>query len=555
MARRIRWQIVIAVLSSLFIAGLMGRLALSATSVASPLAGGAYVEAIDGIPRQPIPVFSDPRSDPASHDLAALLFDGLTRIGIDGLPEPNLARSWQIDPSGEVYTFQLRRDVVWHDGERFDADDVIFTIRSVQDRRFQGDPVLANLWRNVLVDRIDDYTIRCDLSAAYSPFPALARMPILPEHILGSTPVDRWSDLDFARVLIGTGPYRLVGLTAQHAMLEANTNYFGEIPFIDNIELRFIESPEAGFSALMRGDVDAFGTSRLPELSLVALTHDLRRVQIPLDEYTILTFNLRQPPLDEPTLRQTLARGLDKDRLVDDATDGLAVRLDTPILPGWWAFDPTASWHLYAPLVAEQELAELGYTRTSSGALVMDDQPLVFELITDGDPWRLAAAESIARQWGELGIAVKIEQLDGDTLRQRLRDRDFAMALHGWTRLGADPDVFELWHSSQSVDGLNYAGLRDETIDRALNNARMEQELVLRSEEYAVFQERWIELTPSITLYQPLYTFFASDRLDGLGFESVYSSSRLLMIGREDRYRGVSRWFVNSLREIRGNLR
>ena len=116
MARRIRWQIVIATFSGLLIVGLLSRVALMNTAVSSPLTGGTYVEAIIGVPSQPIPLLNDPLLDPAGRDLAALLFDGLTRIGIDGLPEPALAESWQVDPGGEVYIFNLRRDVTWHDG-------------------------------------------------------------------------------------------------------------------------------------------------------------------------------------------------------------------------------------------------------------------------------------------------------------------------------------------------------------------------------------------------------------------------------------------------------
>lgn len=555
MARRIRWQIVIAAVSSLFIVGLLGRLALSTTAVSRPLAGGTYIEAVVGAPVQPIPLLNDPLSDPAGRDLGALLFDGLTRIGPDGLPEPALAESWQVDTSGEVYTFNLRRDVTWHDGTPFTAGDVVFTVQAIQDVSFSGDPALANLWRNVLVDRLDNHTVRFTLNAPYAPFLSSARLPILPVHLLGGLNANQWAGSPFAQTLVGTGPYILRELTGERALLEANPDYFLQRPFIDQIELRFIATPQAALSALARGEVQTLGFRRTRESSQVALPRTVRPVTLPLDEYVVLTFNLRNALLDEPVLRRALATGLNKDALIAQALDGQAARIDTPILPGWWAYNPDAQWHAPDQAAAERILSELGYELNTDGVRVRDGQALVLPLITDNDPGRLAVAEEIVRQWETIGVRIAVIGLDSTTLRQRLRDHDFVLALHGWARLGADPDVFELWHSSQAATGSNYAGLRDEEIDTFLLRGRTERELAVRSDNYAAFQERWIELTPSIILYQPLYTFAVSEQVDGIGFDTAGIGGNALLIGREDRYRNITRWFVNSAREIRGNLR
>ncbi len=555
MARRIRWQIVIATFSGLLIVGLLSRVALMNTAVSSPLTGGTYVEAIIGVPSQPIPLLNDPLLDPAGRDLAALLFDGLTRIGIDGLPEPALAESWQVDPGGEVYIFNLRRDVTWHDGAPFTATDVIFTLQTIQEASFTGDAALANLWRNVLVDRLDDYTIRCTLSAPYAPFLSAVRVPIMPAHLLGNISIDQWSTSPYAQQLVGTGPYQLEELALDRAILTANDTYFQRRPFIDRIELRFIETPEAALSALARDDVQALGFSITPTLSQVALPRTVRPMTVPLDGYTLVTFNLRNPPLDDQALRQALAGSLNKDTLIEQVLGGQVARIDTPILPGWWAYDPSVAWYDYDPAMAAQVLDEQGYVADADGMRMYEGAVLALPLITDSDPGRVATAEYLARQWTALGIQVEVEVLESAELRQRLRDHDFALALHSWSRLGADPDVFELWHSSQASSGLNYAGLRDETIDRVLVSARMELDLGARNSDYSTFQERWVQLVPAITLYQPLYTFATSEQLGGSGLDGRDIDSPLLLIGREDRYRNITRWFVESSRELRGTLR
>jgi peptide/nickel transport system substrate-binding protein len=557
MARRIRWQIVIAVVSTLLVVVLLGQLALATTAVSQPLTGGVYVEGVPGLPQQIVPPLNDPLSDPSGRDIAALLFDGLTRIGPDGLPAPALAESWQTDQDGSVYIFRLREDVTWHDGESFDADDVVFTIRSIQSPEFNGNPALANFWENVLVDRIDDYTVRFSLEAPYAPFPSAAMVKLLPEHVLSEVPVEEWAESSFAEQPVGTGPYLLDDLTTERAVLVANRDYFDSRPFIDRFELRFIESPQATLPLLADGELRALGASstRAPELAQVDMPANVRRVSMPMDEYVVLTFNTREMPLSSLALRRALAHGLDKSALVEQVMDGQVVRVDNPILPGWWAFDPTIGWYGYNLETAAQTLDELGYERTESGIRERNGRLLSLPLITDSDPARLAAAREVARQWSMLGVEVEVEELDRDTLRERLQERDFMLALHGWARLGPDPDVFELWHSSQADEGLNYAGLMDETIDEVLEQGRIDQEIAARNEHYATFQRRWVELAPSITLYQPIYTFAVDEDVDGIGFEPGQIASGFILIGREDRYRHVTRWFVNSSREIRGTLR
>src|SRR5215218_10591698 len=94
----------------------MSYLAVTTAAVPRPLSGGAYVEGVVGIPQQLNPLVSDPARDPIAADIRALLFDGLMRIGPDGLPEPALAASWEVDDAGLTYSFTLRGDVTWQDG-------------------------------------------------------------------------------------------------------------------------------------------------------------------------------------------------------------------------------------------------------------------------------------------------------------------------------------------------------------------------------------------------------------------------------------------------------
>ncbi len=537
MARRIRWQIVIATLSIMLVSGLLGRLALSNTSVANPLAGGSYREAVLGVPAHPIPLLNDPVADPVGRDLDALLFDGLMRIGADGLPEPGLAESYEVDASGMVYTFRLRRGVAWHDGAPLTADDVVFTLRALQSLKQPGDPTAAQVWHDVLVDRIDNLTVRCILSTPLASFLSAARLPILPSHLLAGTPPEGWAATGYGGTLVGTGPFSLTDLREDGATLTANPRYFGGRPYLDTVELRFIATPESALVALTRGDVTAYGeragserASAAQNLTTINLASNLRRSQVPLDEYAVLSFNLRRTPLDNLPLRQALAHGLSKDALIERALGGMAMPIDAPILSGSWASSPDSHWYSADPAAAMRLLSELGYDPGVDGVRQRDGQRLSLDMIVDGEPRRRAAAADML---------------------QRLRDHNFTLALHCWTHIGPDPDPYTLWHSAQ---GLNYAGLVDPEIDNLLEGARAEIRVDARSADYDAFQKRWIDLAPSITLYQPLYLFAASQSLGGVGLFDTATATGQQIFGPDDRYRTITRWFINSYREIQGDL-
>jgi peptide/nickel transport system substrate-binding protein len=556
MARRIRWQILIASISALTVLLLMSYLALTRASVARPLAGGDYIEGVVGAPVHLNPLVADPASDPVAADIQRLVFEGLTRPGPDGLPMPALAESWAVDESGTVYTFTLRSGASWHDGAPVTVDDVLFTLRAVQGPAFAGDQNVAAFWRTVLVDRVGERSVSFRLEAPFAPFLRLTGFPILPAHLLRNVPPEQWEAHPFNRLPVGAGPYRLVELDEQRALLRANPRYFGATPFIETIELRFFRTEQEAFAALTRSEIQGLAFTGASALADVNLPRGIVRRQALLDGYTALSFNLRDGLLTDLGVRRALATALDKDALIASALAGKVMRLDTPILHGWWAETSDVSW--YEPDVARAmaQLDTLGYVPGADGVRVRDGQPLVFSLLTDNSPVRRAVAEEIARQWSAIGVQIVIEPVEPTEMQRRLEAHEFTIALHGWQRLGSDPDVFELWHSSQAERGRNYAGLADATIDEILSSARKIYDITDRAELYREFQERWVELAPGIILYQPiLFHATVADLGDTIAVPPDAAASPHLLIGREGRFVNVNRWYLRSAREIRGDLR
>lgn len=556
MSRRIRFQIVIAVVSSLLVLGLMSYLAVSQSAVSRPTAGGTYVEGVIGVPTTLNPLVSDTSNDLAAADVHALVFDGLVRIGLDGMPEAGLAESWDIDATGTVYTFTLRSDVTWHDGQPFGVDDVLFTLRAVQGPAYTGSPSVATVWRTVLVERAGERSIRCRLQAAFAPFLKFATVPMLPAHMLSEVAPEEWASSPFSLKPVGTGPYRVVSATADGVELQANPSYYLGRPLIETISLRYYPDESQAFAALTRGDISGMAFAGTGSLGSYNVPRGFVRRAIPIDAYTVLTFNLRNAPFDDVTFRRLLVQAVDREDMLQRVLPGQVSRIDTPVMPGLWAADAAAVWYIPGKERAAGGLETLGYVAGADGIRAKGGVRLDFELLVDGAPDRNAVANDIVAQLAQVGVRVTVVQLDGAELQKRLETGNFVMALHGWQHLGADPDVYELWHSSQISLGRNYAGLQDAIIDDTLSLARIEHNPETRAQLYSEFQHRWIDLAPSIIMYQPLEVYATSRDLGGTAISrrTDIPGTINLMVGRDSRFRNIVHWFVTRSREISGDL-
>ena len=537
MIRRIRWQILIAAVGSLVVLALLGSLALSTSATALPFYTKAYVEAVVGVPQQLHPLLQRPEGPAAERDLAALLFEGLTRTGADGAPAPALAEQWTSDPGASVYTFTLRSDLRWHDGAPLTADDVLFTVRSVQHARFGGDQRLAEFWRTVLVEQIDSQRIRFRLSAPFAPFLSATNLPILPAHLLRPIPLEQWTTTPWSRRPVGSGPFRLQTLDEAQATLRPFEGSVRGRPAIDLLILRFYPSEAAAREALRRRDVQGFASVAAPGERPAELARHVRATA-PLGAYTLLTLNLREPPLDDPGLRAALAQGLDRRELLRRVLDDQGTILDTPIMPQTWAAAQTRT-PAYDRSAAERALDAAGWRRNAGGLRARDGQTLRLTLLCEQGSEQIALANEVARQWELLGMEVTVEPAAGDTLLDRVARRDFVALLHSWNSAGADPDPFALWHSSQAEQGLNYAGLSDTRGDELIEQARATTDQEARTALYADWQERWAELVPSIPLYQHALVYDLDPAVQPAGLDET----RLLPTPSQ-RFDRISDWTV-----------
>ncbi|MCD6520601.1 MAG: peptide ABC transporter substrate-binding protein [Anaerolineae bacterium] len=546
---RIRLQVLIAFLSILLLLGGMGYVAFHVTTAVVPDVGGTYVEGVAGNPQAINPILC--QTNPVDEDLAALIFTGLTRFDERGEVIPDLAESWEISQDGTEYTFHLRQDVFWHDGAPFTADDVVFTISAIQHPEFPGPPFLAEMWRTVVVNRLDDYTVQFVLREPFAPFLDYTTMGILPAHILGGLSIKALGESKFNAAPIGTGPFKVAEVSARRIVLEANTNFYRGRPYLDRIEFIFYPDAPSVIEARKRGEV--MGIARVPAVYLqqVAKDENLRLYTAPLSGYNLVFLNLDRGIFQDRAVRQALMWALDRQKLVDEVLEGQGVVIDSPVLPYSWAYNANVPKYRYDPRKAKTILEEAGwFDDDGDGVRERGSLKLEFTLLTDeDDPVRVQLIQAISEQLAKVGIhaipkAVPWEELVG----QHLRLRRFDALLCGWQNLPPDPDLYPYWHSSQAnEDGLNFANYISEEADALLAEARLTNNRERRLELYYRFQELFAEDVPSLLLYQPVYNYAVD--------ASVHNVQIGPLITPSDRFRTVTRWYIATKRMLYSEAR
>lgn len=506
------------------IAGLVGIPALQATTAspdASPTPGYAATRAYrEGVVGHPVSISPLTAKTQADRDLVALLFSGLVRNGPDGTIVPDLAERWSVDADGRVWTFDLRPDARWHDGEPVTADDVVYTIQTLQDPAYSGPG--ATSWSEVDVRAVSPTEVTFTLETPLGGFLQAATQPLAPAHILGEVPVSLLPEHPFGQQPIGSGPFALASLDDDKAVLvpagtgdttpgivdpsaaptdslttaEPTLRPERPTPYLSGIEMHFYDTVDELASAYRAGDIDA--ASGLPPASAAQLASagDSRLLRYPGSTLTAVLLNLRpdHPEFHDPDVRTALLAAIDRVGLIDKAYASVAAPAPGPIPPSSPLFDAAAEPVVDHSLTdATKALKKAGWTKKADGwYLPGAKQPVSIEVLSTLDevnPAVFAAAEAVVADWRALGIDAKHVALPAaEFVTDRLSAAKFAAAVTD-VAIGLDPDLYPLFASSQTrTGGSNIEGVQDQALDKLLRAARAPAAAGDRYTAYAALQ-------------------------------------------------------------------
>ncbi|WP_322795416.1 peptide ABC transporter substrate-binding protein [Tepidiforma sp.] len=466
--------------------------------------GTSYSEAVVGTWQRINPLYVN--ANEVDRDLSALVFSGLMRIGPDGQAVPDLAaEAPEVSDGGTVYTFRLRSNARWHDGEAVTSRDVAFTVGILKDPGF-GDPALAEGWLGVEVETPDDRTVVLRLRQPSAPFLArTATVGILPEHLLGGKSADALENDPFNARPVGSGPYRLESLDSQAATLTANPAYHLGRPGIDRMVLRFYPDAERARQALAEGAVD--GLFLRPESaggSVAGLTGlEGKTLSTPMtSQSAILYLNNSNALFRDERVRRAISLALDREGLAREVYQGTATPSGSPVPPETWAYAGEFDTRTPDLTEAKRLLEEAGWTpHPTTGILVQEGREFRFTIRVDTAPERVALASAAAKQLEQLGMRAAVASTTFSVLRRDfLQERKYEAAIVAWDQ-GPDPDLYFGWHSSQlGAAGLNLANFEDAVMDDLIARGRTSPDIEVRKDAYRQVQEVWQGVQPSVVL-------------------------------------------------------
>jgi len=504
-----------------------------------PKNGGDISEGLVGAPLylNPILAYND-----ADEDLSHLIFSGLMKYDDQLQPVVDLADKYEISADQKVYTFYLKHNLKWQDNQNLNADDVVFTVASIQNPDFKSP--LNRSFNGVKVERIDDYAVKFTLASPYAAFLDILTVGIIPRHIWSEIPAATAKLAVYNQKPIGSGPFKFKsyvkeknGLIKSYT-LEKNKNYYGQIPYLNNIYFKFYPDYESAVEGLTNKEVQ--NLSFLPkEYTKKVSKRDLNLYNLNLTQYTALFFNDKNSALlQDAKIRQALAYAIDKKKIIEDALQNQGQAIDGPILPGFNGYNTAITKYDYNPKKALEILTGSGWI-IDKELLKKKGQDLKITLTTVDQTENVKIANLIKDFWASIGVNVELQFIAKDKIESDIIiPRNYQVLLYG-EMIGYDPDLFPFWHSSQrQTPGLNLANYSNRKVDQLLEEARQTSDSKIRDAKYQEMQNLLIADLPTIFLFEPTYTYPVNKKIKGISIQKIAAPS--------DRFIDIETWYVKT---------
>ena len=351
-----------------------------------PAQGEIYIEGMIGQPRFINPVYA--RISDVDQDLVELIFSGLMKYDSQGKIIPDLAKNYEIKEEGRVYEIYLKENLFWSDGHPLSADDVIFTIKTIQNSDYKS-PSMVN-WLGVTVEKISDSGVRFKLKNPYGSFLENLTQKIITEKVWKDIPPDNFPLAIYNLKPTGSGPYKLKGFHQDRQGriisldLVRNPRYFGKTPYLSQISFRFFDKEEDLVKSYQRGEINGFSLISPANFENYNLKN-LTKYSLSLPRYFAVFFNPdKSKILADQDIRQALNYGTDKAEIVEKILLGLGKIVQSPILPDIYGFSPPSKTYQFDTKGAKLLLEKAGFKETETGIRkkIINKEP-AFQFKTD----------------------------------------------------------------------------------------------------------------------------------------------------------------------------
>jgi ABC-type transport system substrate-binding protein len=456
--------------------------------------------------------------------------------------------------------FRLRRGVRFHDGVEFTARDVKFTYEAIMEPKNLS-PLTSDFEPIKQMQIIDPYTVRVVYKRLFSPaIYAWAGLGILPAHRLDRKALEKemdrrgitgdarksfgLRDSDFNRHPVGTGPFRFVSWSSDELIhLVRNDDYWDGPPEYKDYFYRIIPDPVTQEVEFRTGAIDAYAPQP-HQAARYRKDQDYQTYSSLSFGYTYIGYNNKRPLFRDPRVRRALGMAIDVKQIIKYVVYGEGQRITGP-------YSPNSDWNdkgikplPYDPQGALKILNSLGWKRNADGWLEKDGKIFEFNLVTNqGNTTRADIATIAQNQWRKIGIKCNTQVFEWAVFIQDfINKQDFDAVILGWTgAVPLNPDLYQIWHSSQSAPGkLNFVGYDDPRADKLMVEIRREynhdRQVQLAHQLHRVIAED----QPYTFLYAPMATIALDKRIVQVNKDGSYSKLKPTRTGHVYYY--FNRW-------------
>ncbi|HKL75188.1 MAG TPA: ABC transporter substrate-binding protein [Halanaerobiales bacterium] len=449
--------------------------------------------------------------------------------------EPWLAESYEWSDDLKTLTFNLREDVQWNDGEKFNADDVMFTLNQAKEDKALD---LAGIWNQGLkeVNKLDEYKVEFVFEEANTTvMPQVGSIYIVPEHIWSE--VDNPSKWSGNENPVGTGPFMFKEGTFadQSFQMKSNPKYWKEgkdgkpLPYIDGVEYISATGNSQAAMKIISGDVD-WGTYFISNIDETYVQRDPEHNHYWLPEGNIVYLNLNngKEPFSNRNMRRAIAMAIDQEEITTIMNSGAVPASNTGVKKGYlsWLTDETMefNWELNRK-VAEQMIKQEGYSRNSDGIMEKDGEELSFSLYvpTGWTDW-ITAVETISKQLEEIGVNARVKQVSWPSpYLDNITNGKYNMSID-YTNSGFSPyyqfnNILPSRHYApigESATGHSQVRYQNERVDEAIQEYSKTADKERQKELINVIVGEFLKDSPMVPLFfNPVWFEYSTENFTG----------------------------------------
>ena len=455
-------------------------------------------------------------SDTASNQVIGLMFDGLLNSKKNGDLVGALAKDVPaVSPDGLTYTFHLRPNLKWSDGQAITADDVIFTYALAYDPAYKdvASPRRGDLSKYIeSMTAPDPLTVVLKTTQVYAPFlGAHGLYGILPKHVLGSLSPKDINTADFnSAPSVTNGAFKFVKWDkGQQVTLARNDNYWAGAAYLDQWIYKVLPDSVAVTNQLKTGEID-IGPVDPSQFDATKSATNVALTEFPVPTFTFYAYNLDPTKLGgqlfgDKAVRQALLYALDRQQIITAVFFGHGTVANGVEPPTSWTYkDKSAVTYTFDKAKAEQLLDGAGWVKGGSdGIRAKGGVKLKFGMMTNaGNKQRESMLQIMQQSWKDIGVDATPNLIQFPQLvSQIVSIRTFDVFLVGFN-WSVDPDESALFHSRNAVPGgFNGADFKNADVDSILDQAVATLDRSKRKALYSQFQDIMSQEVPSPVLF------------------------------------------------------